>query len=311
MNAAAGTVGPGTIGVMADLLRSPGAPRATFRRLLAAGTPIVAPGAYDVLSARLIEAAGFDVVYVTGFGSAASLLGRPDVGLLGLGEMADQVRRVVGGVDVPVVADADTGYGNAINVIRTVQEYERAGVAALHLEDQVLPKRCGHMENKAVVTAAEMVGKIRAAVDARRDPDLVLIARTDARAVEGVDAAIARAGAYRDAGADMLFVEALRDVDEITTVAKELAGVPLVFNWAEGGKTPPLPLGQIADLGFALIICPITTLLSATAAITAALATLRRDGTPVHLVGEMPAFGDFLATIGLPEVDELSGRYAG
>jgi 2-methylisocitrate lyase-like PEP mutase family enzyme len=296
---------------MADLLRTPGAARASLRRRLLDATPIVAPGAYDALSARLIESVGFDVVYVTGFGSAASLLGRPDIGLLGLGEMVDQVRRVVGAVDVPVVADADTGYGNAINVIRTVQEYERAGVAALHLEDQVLPKRCGHMEGKAVVTCAEMVGKIHAAVDARRDPDLVLIARTDARAPEGIDAALTRAWAYREAGADMLFVEALRDLDEITTVAKELAGVPLVFNWAEGGKTPPLPLAQIAELGFAMIICPITTLLTATRAITDALARLRGDGTPANLVADLPSFGHFLDIIGLPEVDELSARYAG
>ncbi len=296
---------------MADLLRSPGAARAALRRRLGDATPIIAPGAYDALSARLVEAAGFDVVYVTGFGSSASLLGRPDVGLVGLGEMSDQVRRIVGAVDVPVVADADTGYGNAINVIRTVQEYERAGVAALHLEDQVLPKRCGHMEGKAVVSSGEMVGKIHAAVDARRDPDLVLIARTDARAPEGLDAAVARAWAYREAGADMLFVEALRDLEEITTVAKELAGIPLVFNWAEGGKTPPLDLARITELGFALIICPITTLLAATRAVAASLSTLRRDGTPVNLVAGLPGFGEFLEIIGLPEVDELSGRYAG
>jgi carboxyvinyl-carboxyphosphonate phosphorylmutase len=296
---------------MAQFLRAPSGARSTLRRLIAGDQPIVAPGAYDALSARLIESAGFDVVYMTGFGSAASLLGRPDVGLLGLGEMADQVRRVTGAVDVPVVADADTGYGNAINVIRTVQEYERAGVAALHLEDQVLPKRCGHMEGKAVISSAEMVGKVHAAVDARRDPDLVLIARTDARAPEGLDAAVRRAWAYREAGADMLFIEALPDLDEITTVAEEFAGVPLVFNWAEGGRTPPLPLEQIADLGFTMIICPITALLSATAAITDALRQLRRDGTPVNLLAGMPSFGGFLETIGLAEVDELSGRYAG
>ena len=296
---------------MADLLRPPGAPRAALRRLLAGATPVVAPGAYDALSARLIESAGFDAVYVTGFGSAASLLGRPDVGLLGLGEMADQVRRVVAAVDVPVVADADTGYGNAINVIRTVQEYERAGVAALHLEDQVLPKRCGHMEGKDVIPSDEMVGKVRAAVAARHDPDLVLIARTDARAPEGLDAAISRAWAYREAGADMLFVEALRDADEIETVAKELAGVPLLFNWVEGGKTPALPLERIAELGFALIICPLTALLSATRAVTDALGTLRRDGTPVHLVDALPTFGELLATVGLPEVDGLGERYGG
>jgi 2-methylisocitrate lyase-like PEP mutase family enzyme len=295
---------------MADLLRAHAQPRTVLRRLLDRGEPIVAPGAYDALTARLIEQAGFDVVYVTGFGTAASLLGRPDVGLLGLGEMVDQVRRVVGAVDVPVVADADTGYGNAVNAIRTVQEYERAGVAALHIEDQVLPKRCGHMEGKAVVSSAEMVGKVRAAADARTDPDLVLIARTDARAVEGLDAALARAWAYREAGADMLFVEALRDIDEITVVAKELAGVPLVFNWAEGGKTPPLPFEQIADLGFALIICPISALLVATRAVSDALGALRRDGTPAGIVDEMPTFGAFLDTIGLSEIDELGSRYS-
>ncbi len=295
---------------MADLLHAAGSGRAALRSLLVPGTPLVAPGAYDALSARLIEQAGFDAVYVTGFGSAASLLGRPDVGLVGLGEMADQVRRVVGAVDRPVVADADTGYGNAVNVIRTVQEYERAGVAGLHIEDQSMPKRCGHMEGKTVVTSAEMAGKVRAAVDARIDPDLVLIARTDARATEGLDAAIARAWAYREAGADVLFVEALQGEAEIETVAKELAGVPLVFNWAEGGKTPPLPYGRIADLGFAMVICPITTLLSATRAITDALAVLRHDGTPSGLVDELPSFGAFLDVVGLPEIDRLGARYA-
>jgi 2-methylisocitrate lyase-like PEP mutase family enzyme len=295
---------------MADLLHAPGAGRARLRALLASGRPVVAPGAYDALSARLVEAAGFDVVYITGFGSAASLLGRPDVGLLGMGEMADQARRLVAAVDTPVVADADTGYGNAINVIRTVQEYERAGVAALHLEDQVMPKRCGHMDGKAVVPTGEMVGKLAAAVDARTDPDLVLIARTDARAVEGVDAALTRARAYREAGADVLFVEALRGEEEIALVARELADVPLVFNWAEGGRTPPLPFERIAELGFALILCPITTLLSATHAMTDALAVLRRDGTPEALLAGMPTFDGFLDTIGLAEIDSLTSRYA-
>ena len=295
---------------MADLLHATGGHRAALRTLLASPTPIVAPGAYDALSARLIEMAGFDVVYVTGFGSSASLLARPDVGLLGSGEMADQVRRIVAAVDVPVVADADTGYGNAINVIRTVQDYERAGVAALHLEDQVSPKRCGHMAGKQVVAVEEMAGKLRAAVDARVDPDLVLIARTDARAVEGLEAAIERAWRYREAGADLLFVEALVDVEEIRTVAKELAGVPLVFNWAEGGRTPPMPFDEIAELGFAMVICPITALLSATQAVASALASLRRDGTPAGIVDSLPSFDGFLDTIGLPEVDRLTRRYA-
>src|ERR687885_2859841 len=158
-----------------------------LRELLAGPEPVLAPGAYDALTARLVERAGFGAVYMTGFGTAASLLGRPDVGLLGLTEMVDNARRIVEAVDVPVIADADTGYGNPLNVVRTVHEYERAGVAAIHIEDQLMPKKCGHMEGKQLIPGAEMVQKIRAAAAARRSPDFLLIARTDARAVEGLD----------------------------------------------------------------------------------------------------------------------------
>ena len=277
--------------------------------LLAAGTPVLAPGAYDALSARLVEQAGFDCVYMTGFGTTASLLGRPDVGLLGAAEMAGNVRRLVQAIDVPLVADADTGYGNAINVVRTVQDYEAAGVAALHLEDQILPKRCGHMGGKQVVPTGEMVGKLQAAVAARRDPDLVIIARTDARAMEGLDAALDRARAYRAAGADLLFVEALETEEEIEIVARELADEQLVFNWAEGGKTPPLPHQRLAELGFALVIMPITTLLSATQAMQRALAELRIAGTPLPVVDRLPSFDEFLDLIGLPEVRALEARF--
>jgi carboxyvinyl-carboxyphosphonate phosphorylmutase len=297
---------------MADLVRSTPSPRsapARLRSLLVGGAPVLAPGAYDALSARLIEQAGFDCAYMTGFGTTASMLGRPDVGLLGGAEMAGSVRRLVQAIDVPLIADADTGYGNAINVVRTVQEYEQAGVAGLHIEDQILPKRCGHMEGKLVVPCDEMEGKIRAAVAARRDPDLVIIARTDARAMEGLDAALARARAYRSAGADLLFVEALQSVDEIEIVARELADEQLVFNWAEGGKTPPLPYERLAELGFALVIMPITTLLAATQAMQNALTELRRDGTPVTVVERLPAFDDFLDLIGLPEVRALENRF--
>ncbi|HEX8518592.1 MAG TPA: oxaloacetate decarboxylase [Pseudonocardia sp.] len=295
---------------MGDLLRTPPAPRARLRELLAAPGPVVAPGAYDALSARLVEQAGFDVVYMTGFGSTASLLGRPDVGLLSGTEMVDNARRLVAAVDVPVIADADTGYGNALNVVRTVQAYEQAGVAGLHLEDQVMPKKCGHMSGKAVIGADEMVGKIRAAVAARRDPDLVLIARTDAAAVEGLDAAVARARAYADAGADLLFVEAPASEDAIEQVAEQLRGVgPLVFNWAEGGRTPPLPLARIAELGFALVLFPIGTLLAATAGIRALLATLRADGTPAAALPGLPTFDGFTDLIGLPEIHRLEERF--
>src|SRR5918994_7214104 len=204
---------------VADLLRSGPAPRARLRELLAGPRPVVAPGAYDALSARLVEQAGFGVVYVTGFGSTASLIGRPDVGLLTGTEMIDNARRIVAAVGVPVIADADTGYGNAVNVVRTVQGYEQAGVAGIHLEDQVMPKKCGHMSGKAVIGVDEMVGKIRAAVAARRDPDLLLIARTDAAAVDGLTAAIARARLFAEAGADVLFVEAPTSEVDIEQVA--------------------------------------------------------------------------------------------
>nr|WP_214403091.1 oxaloacetate decarboxylase [Pseudonocardia lacus] len=295
-----------------NLLSEPTSPRARLRELLAGTGPLVAPGAYDALSARLVEQAGFDVVYMTGFGTTASLIGRPDVGLLSGAEMVDNARRIAAAVDVPVIADADTGYGNAINVLRTVREYEQAGVAGLHLEDQVHPKKCGHMSGKAVIGTAEMVGKIEAAVAARRDPDLVLIARTDAAAVEGLDAAIARARAYLAAGADVLFVEAPTSEDDIARVAGELAGAaPLVFNWAEGGRTPPIPLARIAELGFSLVLFPIGTLLAATAGIRAVLQTLRADGTPAAAMPGLPGFDEFTDLIGLPEVRDLENRFAG
>ncbi len=295
---------------MADLLSAPPARPARLRTLLAAPGPLVAPGAYDALSARLVEQAGFVVVYMTGFGSTASLIGRPDVGLLTGTEMVDNARRIAAAVDLPVIADADTGYGNAINVVRTVQAYEQAGVAGIHLEDQVMPKKCGHMSGKAVIPAEEMVGKIRAAGEARRDPDFVLIARTDAVAVEGVAAAIARARAYAEAGADALFVEAPTTEDDIATIRRELAGVaPLVFNWAEGGRTPPISLERIAELGFSLVLFPIGTLLAATAGIRSLLATLCAEGTPAH--ADLPGFAQFTDLIGLPEVRELEQRFAG
>jgi 2,3-dimethylmalate lyase len=283
--------------------------RATaLRDLLQRDEPILAPGAYDALSARLIEAAGFPTVYMTGFGTAASLLGRPDVGLLGASEMVDNARRIVEAVDVPVIADADTGYGNPLNVIRTVHDYERAGVAAIHIEDQVAPKRCGHMEGKQLIPCDDMVAKMRAAAAARRT-DMVLIARTDARAVEGLEGALHRARRYREAGADVIFFEAPQSEAEVETVARELEGVPLLFNWAEGGKTPPIGYARLRELGYRIIIFPISALLSATRAIQNVLATIRRDGSPASALEELPKFGEFLDFIGLPEIRELEQRF--
>jgi 2-methylisocitrate lyase-like PEP mutase family enzyme len=286
--------------------RTQGAP--ILRALLERGEPVLAPGAYDGLSARLIERAGFPAVYMTGFGASASLLGRPDVGLLSFAEMAGHARRLVQAVGVPVIADADDGYGNPLNVMRTVQEYEAAGVAALHIEDQVAPKRCGHMDGKDVIDASEMVEKVRAAVEARRSRDLVIIARTDARAVEGLDAALERARRYREAGADMLFVEAPESEAEVAAVAEAFPDTPLLFNWVDGGRTPPLGLDRIRELGFALVIFPLSALLVTSAAVGAALGRLRDDGTPAGV--EVPAFDEFTAMIGLPDVRRLERRFA-
>jgi len=282
---------------------------ARLRELLNSGQTIVAPGAFDPLAARLVEEAGFAAVYMTGFGTSAALLGRPDVGLLTMTEMADSAGRMAACVDIPLIADADTGYGNPLNVIRTVGAYEAAGVAGLHIEDQVAPKKCGHMEGKLVIGADEMAQKVKAAVDARTDPDFVIIARTDARAVEGLESALDRARRYRDAGADVLFIEALISEAEIEAAAAAFPDVPLLFNWAEGGKTPAVSLGRLTELGYRLVIFPIGTLLAATTAMRRILREIATSGTPASLLGELPTFGEFTDFIGLPEVREIEQRY--
>jgi 2-methylisocitrate lyase-like PEP mutase family enzyme len=297
------------VGAVAGLLVERGEPRRVFRERLAGGEPVVAPGAYDALSARLIEAAGFAAVYMTGFGTTASLIGRPDVGLLSGAEMIDNARRITQAVSVPVVADADTGYGNPLNVIRTVRDYEAAGVAALHIEDQSMPKRCGHVIGKALVPVEEMVAKVEAAVAARTDADLVIIARTDARAVEGLDAALERAQRYAAAGADALFVEAPTSRGEIEVIAQAFPETPLVFNWAEGGRTPPVGLETLAELGFALVLFPVGALLAATAGIRSLLETLRADGTPAQALPDWPGFAEFCSFIGFDEITELEERF--
>jgi carboxyvinyl-carboxyphosphonate phosphorylmutase len=295
---------------MARLLGSLASAGPSLRELFEAGEMVLAPGCYDALGARLVEEAGFSAAYMTGFGSAASRLGRPDVGLMTLSEMVDNARRIAQAVDIPVIADADTGYGNSINVIRTVREYEAAGVSAIHLEDQVMPKKCGHVSGKQVVPAQEMAAKVSAAVAARRSPEFLIIARTDARAVEGLDAALSRARLYHEAGADVLFVEAPQSVDEIEAVSRAFPDVPLLFNYAEGGRTPALSHARLRELGFALVIFPLSTLLSATAAMRAALARIKADGTPIELLPSLLGFDEFLEFIGLSEIEELEQRFA-
>ena len=290
------------------LTRRPGG-AARLRALLDSGQTIVAPGAFDSLSARLVEEAGFPAVYMTGFGTSAALIGRPDVGLLTMTEMAGNAGRIAACVDIPVIADADTGYGNPLNVIRTVGAYEAAGVAGIHIEDQVAPKKCGHLEGKLVIPAEEMAEKVRAAVEARTQPEFVIIARTDARAVEGLERSLERGRMYREAGADALFIEAVLSEQEAEEAARAFPGVPLLFNWAEGGKTPPISLGRLTELGYRIVIFPISTLLAATAAMRGILREIAQAGTPAAAMGELPSFGEFTDFIGLPEVREIEQRY--
>jgi 2-methylisocitrate lyase-like PEP mutase family enzyme len=294
---------------MADLLSHPGNRNQRLRDLLATGEPLLAPGSHDALSARLTEQAGFEVVYMSGFTTTASLLGRPDIGLLGETEMVSNARRMVQVVDRPVIADADTGYGNPINVIRTVREFEQAGVSGLHLEDQVSPKRCGHMTGKAVIATEDMVAKLRAAVAARTDPHFVLIARTDALAVEGVDAAIERAKRYAGVGADLLWVEAPTTTEQIDHIANELGEYKLVLNWVEGGRTPPITYDRIRELGFALVLFPIGSALATMAALREHYAYIRNHGTPSPRAEKMQSFDDFTDAIGLPEILQLEQRF--
>lgn len=280
-----------------------------LRQLLAKPGCVLAPGAADGLMARLVAEAGFEAVYMTGFGTAVTRLGMPDIGLLTASEMVDHASRVVDASGLPVVADADTGYGNAINVRRTVRDYEKAGVAALHIEDQVSPKRCGHLAGKRVIATEEMLGKIKAACDARTDPDLVLIVRTDAIAVEGLEGAFERAERYREAGADMLFLDAIVGREQVEKVAARFRGVPLLYNMASSGKTPDIPVAELGTMGFKLANFALYGLLAAIPAIRHVLREMRSTGTIGHLRPQMATFKELTDLVGLPEISELERRY--
>lgn len=282
-------------------------PRAALRRLLAAGEAVMAPGVADPLFARLVARHGFEAIYMTGAGTSATRLGQPDVGLLTMTEMVDNAARIADASGLPVVADCDNGYGGPLNVRRAVREYERAGVAAIHLEDQVLPKRCGHLAGKQLVPPAEMVAKLRAAVDARRDGDFLLIARTDALAVEGLEQALERAALYAEAGADLLFVEAPGPA-EIGAIPGRLAR-PAVYNMATSGKTPFLSRAEITKLGYRLILYPNWLLLAAIQAAGAVLETLKRDETIAAIAPTLPDFRQFFDLVGMQDVRALEERY--
>ena len=282
-------------------------PRQALRRLIEGRGYTMVPGAYDTLTARLVEQAGFAAVYLTGGGySRAS--GYPDLGLLTLSENVRFIGLTVEAVSIPVIADADTGYGNAVNVIRTVREYEKAGVAAFHIEDQVSPKKCGHYDGKEVITTAEMVGKIHAAVDTRRDQNLVIIARTDARAVEGLQAAIDRVNAYLEAGADVGFVEAPQNVEELRIVGREVKG-PALVNVFEGGKTPMLPAPELEAMGFRLGIYPSQTHRAAIRAAQRVLAVLREDGDTRRIEDELATFQEREDAVGTARWRALEQKY--
>jgi 2-methylisocitrate lyase-like PEP mutase family enzyme len=282
-------------------------PRRKLRQLIAKRGYTMVPGAYDTLTARLVEAAGFDAVYLTGGGySRAS--GYPDLGLLTVVENVRFIGLTVEAVNIPVIADADTGYGNALNVIRTVREYEKSGVAGFHIEDQVAPKKCGHYEGKEVVATAEMIGKIKAAVDTRRDADMVIIARSDARAVEGLQAAIDRVNAYLEAGADVGFVEAPQSVDELRIVGRSVNG-PNLVNVFEGGKTPMLGASELEAMGFRLGIYPSQTHRAAIRAAQRVLAALKEDGHTTRIEGELATFQEREEAVGTAAWRALEEKY--
>jgi 2-methylisocitrate lyase-like PEP mutase family enzyme len=280
--------------------------RARLRQLLSSGALVTAPGVFDGITAALVARTGFEAAYLTGAGVAAAGFGLPDIGLVSQTEMVERARMVTGVLgDVPLIADADTGYGAPLNVVRTVREYERAGVAALHLEDQAFPKRCGHLPDKELIGVSEFVGKLRAALDARTDTDLVIIARTDARAPLGLDAAIERANRYAAEGADMIFVEAPRSLAELERIAREVPA-PLLVNVVAGGLTPELTTERLTQLGYRVAIHPGAALGAAAVAMLHSLAELGGfDATPLQPAG--PA--GFFELLGLREWAALGERY--
>lgn len=275
----------------------------------AQGRALMLPGAYDALSARIIQDLGFEAVYVTGAGLANSRLGVPDIGLVTLTELRDHVALLADAVDLPLVVDVDTGFGNAVNVVRTVRLMERAGASALQLEDQVFPKKCGHFEGKAVIPAQEMVAKIKAAVDTRRSHDLLIIARTDARAVSSLDEALERGHAYHEAGADVIFIEAPESTDELALVGKSFE-VPLVANMVEGGKTPVHSAPELAELGYTLVLFANAALRSAQKSVREVLQEIQRVGSTSEVLDRMSTWEERQSGVGKPHFDMLEQKYA-
>ena len=280
-----------------------------FRQLLQQPGIIQAPGAYDCLTAKLIQQAGFPAVYMTGAGTSVAQLGYADLGLATMSDMISNAGSIADILDVPLIADADTGYGGILNVRRTIRQYERAGVAAIHIEDQEMPKRCGHLDDKKVVSTEDMVQKIRAAVDARTDDDFTIIVRTDSIAVTGWEAAMNRCEEYIKAGAAALFVEALRTPEEVEQVAKNIS-VPLLYNFVESGKSPLLSASELEKFGFKIVIYPGSALLSVTHVVQKVMAQLKETGTTAHIMDNMVTLEACFEAVGLSSLLAEDARFA-
>jgi len=283
---------------------------AVLRRLLKEEEILLAPGCFNALSARLVEQAGFKAIYVSGAAIAGNFLGYPDIGLTTMSEVLENVRNIVRVTSLPVICDADTGFGNAINMLRTVREFEAAGLAGIQIEDQVMPKKCGHTEGKLLISKAEMVQKVKAAVDARQDPDFVLVVRTDAVAVNGLGDALDRAKVYQEAGADVIFVEAPRTVEEMRRICATIRA-PLLANMVEGGgKTPVLPLEELKKIGYRLVIYPVSAHMAAIKAMQEVLAVLKQEGTTARFASRMVPFQEMFEVVGRSNFTALEKKYA-
>jgi 2-methylisocitrate lyase-like PEP mutase family enzyme len=282
--------------------------RQILKQLFKRDRLLVAPGCFDGLSARLVEEAGFEAAYLSG-GAVARSMGIPDIGLVTMSEVIDRAAQVVAAVKIPIIADADTGYGNAVNLVRSVREFERTGVAAIHIEDQITPKRCGHLDGKEVIPLAEMEKKLQAALASRSDPDFLIIARTDARGVHGFDDAIRRGRAFAELGVDAVFVEAPQSEAELEEIPRALPNVPLLVNVFKGGKTPMLPVERLQQMGYRIAIYPSETQRAAIHAMRQALALLKREGTTEKMDDALTTFKERDKVVGLDEWQQLEKQY--
>jgi 2-methylisocitrate lyase-like PEP mutase family enzyme len=283
-------------------------PRQTLQQLLKRDKLLVAPGCFDGLSARLVEEAGFEAVYLSG-GAVARSMGIPDIGLVTMSEVIERAAQVISAVRIPVIADADTGYGNAVNLVRAIGEFERTGVAAIHIEDQITPKRCGHLDGKEVIPLPEMEKKLEAALASRTDPHFGIIGRTDARGVHGFDEAIRRARAFAKVGVDAVFVEAPQSEAELAEIPRAIRDVPLLVNVFKGGKTPMLRADRLQELGYRIAIYPSETQRAGIYAMRLALGLLKREGTTEAMDGALTTFEDRDQIVGLDDWQKLERQY--